>query len=996
MPMTGGFIDAARARRCRAAAACALVGAWLALSGTASAQDPAALGPELPPERYTVTRWNADDGLPHSQIHAINQDRDGFLWVSTWEGTARFDGIEFRVVDALNHPDGRRLASRLLWRDDDGSLLVGVDDVGLLRVSGKDDPQPACTAFPAIEAMRLARGRDGVHWLAARDGLYRLHPGGQCTRLDQGEALTRQDVLALLEHADGSLWAGNRRGLYRWHEGTLQALGNDIGLPQGEVRGLEQTPDGAIWIVGDLGIWRYHQGRLERLRDERAEGILQDRSGALWVSVTNSQLLRYRDGAWQRLDASDGIEGFASGAMFEGREGLVWFGTTHGLFRVADGPVWGIGRPQGLSNDYVRSLLQTGDGQAWIGHSGGLSRMRGTEVERVIPAPGVPPSSVLSMALAADGGIWAGTYNRGVLHVGSGDRPAVRSLAGDDSPLSTEQVRAVLEDPTGTLWIGTERGLVAWRDGHLDLRPLPDLPDLPVRALHQSDGGALWIGLFGGLARREPDGRLIVLRPELDYPARSILDFHADADGTLWLASDRGLLRQRDGAFELYGRDQGLSGSALFRILADDHDNLWVSGNDGVTRIPRGAFDAVDRGQAARLDVQMFSRDDGMPSRQANGGSAPAGWRMDDGKLWLATAAGVAVFNPGRVMRELRHDVPLVIDQVLLNGVDQPLAATHALPAGTRLAIRYAGISLRNPNGLRYRYRMHGFDHDWIDAGQARVAAYTNLPSGALRFEVQVARAPADWSRPASVALVDFEVAPPWWARPWVVVAAIAGLLLLFAGAHQWLGRSQRRRARRLEVEVAQRTEALRGKNRELEDASRQRELLLEQLAHQADHDPLTGLPNRRASDRELAAAIQQANHASTPLCVAIIDIDRFKYINDRYGHQTGDRVLARVAQQLQAALREASTFVGRTGGEEFLVVMRGATLADAVEVLERLRHDIAALRVAPEEDVALACTISVGVVERNDHEGPDALLQRADNGLYAAKRQGRDRVVAA
>ena len=965
---------------------CALAAAWLAVAGPAHALDPA-----IPPEGYTITRWSADDGLPHSQIHDIGQSPDGFLWVTTWEGTARFDGLTFSEVGRLQDASGARPATRVLWRDADGSMLVGVDGPGLLRVPAQGPARPACAGIAVLQVSQLTDGGQDGPWMATHDGLYRLQPDGHCVRVAGGESLAGRTVNALLAQDDGSVWLGLRRGLYRWHEGRVEPLGERLGLPAGEVRGLARGRDGEIWIAGEQGVWRHHDRRLQHMRSERAEGLLLDRAGALWVTATDSAVLRYWRGRWHRLDEGDGVVGYATGALFEDREGLVWFGTTHGLFRIADGPVRGIGRQAGLPSEYTRSVLQTADGAVWIGHAAGLSVMRDGQAQLVFPRAGEPPSSVLSLAPAADGGVWAGTYSRGVLRVTAGGD--VRPLAPAALPLASEQVRALLEDPDGSLWIGTERGLVAWRDGGFDPRPLPGLPELPVRALHR-DGGKLWIGQMGGLAWREPDGHLVVQRPGRDFPALSAFDFLPDPDGSMWVASDRGLLRHHLGAWRLYGAAQGLRGSSVFRVLADGAHNLWMSGNHGVFRVPRASFAAVDQGLRERLDMQVFDRDDGMPSRQANGGSAPAGWRMDNGELWLPTAAGIAVFDPGSVMDRGHDAVPLVIDLLLADGEARTPASAGVLQPGTRLQIRYAGLSLRQPNALRYRYRLQGVDADWIEAGTGREVTYPSLPSGALRFEVQVARAPADWARPANATGFELEVATPWWLRSWFILAAAAALLAVFVLAHYGLARRQRRRARRLEAEVAQRTGQLREKNRELEDASRQRELLVEQLAHQASHDSLTGLPNRRAGDQRLATALQQADAGHAPLSVAIVDVDRFKHINDRYGHQAGDRVLANVALQLQASLRRPSLFVARLGGEEFLVVLRDTPLPEAVGVLEQARREVAALRVAPGDDASFGCTISIGVVERIGQEGADALLQRADAALYEAKRQGRDRVV--
>src|SRR5690606_7907259 len=180
----------------------------LACAGLLPATPSRALDPEMRAAHYTVTRWSADDGLPHSQIHDIGQDPDGFLWVATWEGTARFDGLGFTPVRGLHEAAGGRLASRLVWRDDDGSMLVAIDGPGLLRASSDRAPGPACAGTAELPVARIAAAAGGGAWLAAAEGLYRLRPGGRCERVPGGESLAGRAVNALLAQDDGSLWLG--------------------------------------------------------------------------------------------------------------------------------------------------------------------------------------------------------------------------------------------------------------------------------------------------------------------------------------------------------------------------------------------------------------------------------------------------------------------------------------------------------------------------------------------------------------------------------------------------------------------------------------------------------------------------------------------------------------------------------------------------------------------------------------------------------------------
>ncbi len=967
---------AALVRRCRR-----WLAAGLLMAAPVLAAAPVDAPQETPLAHYSVTRWALEQGLPHNQVHDIRQGANGFLWVATWEGVARFDGRGFRPLG-----NGWERAARRLLRDGD-DMLVGGIQTGVWRFSVRGVGADACPAYPRLDVWALVKAVDGGIWIAASDGLFRLERDGRCLPVTGAEGLRHLPLVDVLADPDGSLWLASRQGLYRFAHGRLALAGNALGLPMGSVRSLLRDRAGTLWIAGEGGLWHVQDGQLQKLREERSEAVLQDRDGAIWVATASDGLQRLQHGRWDRLDAAQGLIGRATGALFEDNEGLLWMGTTHGLFRISNDPAWAIGVRQGLASDYVRSVLQDGQGRIWIGQADGLSRWRDGRAETVYPRPGEAGSTVLSLARAGDGGLWVGTYDRGVLRIA-----ATQALALDNpipvASLQGASVRALLEDADGSLWVGSERGLYRWREGVL--ARVPGLPELPVRAFQRLPDGGLWVGFQGGLAEIRADGRPRLLVPERDFPATSVFDFLRDRDGTLWMASDAGVLRLRNGRFTGYGRQRGVPANTLFRVIDDGFGNLWFTCFRGVFRVPRTAFAQVDAGRRDVLDLELFGQDDGMPSRQANGGSAPAGWHMADGRLWVPTAAGVAVFDPARSRREHARKVPLVIDQVQVDGKSQSLVASRfQVPAGTRVTISFAGASMRQSHNLRYRYRMQGFDRDWIEAGATSEASYTNLPPGDLRFEVQVARAPVDWAAPSDMAWVQFVVEAPWWRHPaWLALAALL-LLAVPAAFYAWRGRQQRRRQGELEALVAQRTEELSDKNRQLEVAGWR-------LAFQATHDELTGLPNRREGDRFLAAAVTQAQAQATPqpLAVALLDIDQFKQVNDRHGHAAGDAVLQVFGDMLAEFVAEWGVFAARFGGEEFLLCMAEMDAPMAARRLQELLARVRSRAVLLDDGGSLHCTFSAGVAAWQPGQSPHALLAVADARLMQAKQDGRNRVV--
>ncbi len=966
-------------------------------SAAARAEPAAPLTERAVLDRPVIARWTMEEGLPHNLVHALAQDRDGMIWVGTWEGVARFDGRAFTVFDRQNTPGMELSGVFALLAETDGGMLVGTAYDGVFRYAAGRWEHLGDARAQRLRVTAMLRDADGALWVGSEDGLFRIEADGRLVDVGTAAGLRRTRIAALLRYRDAVL-VGTSQGLFRLtaHDTQAQRWGT-AAMRTASIRRLTPDRHGGLLVASDEGVfWLGGNGELQWLRrGQRVDAALQDQDGQLWMSLSSGQLLRRTaNGA---SDEVLSISGVVSPALIEDHEGLVWAGSTDGLFRVAKGDAGGLTRQDGLGSDYVRVVEQNADGTIWIGHAAGVDRWEGGRIRavRLSERPGRDPS-VLALAAARDGGMWVGTYDQGVLLLSADG--TIRQRLGVAAGVPRSMVRALLADADGGLWIGGNEGLLYRKGDRTRAYGSADgLPGRQVQALYRDRAGVLWIGTNQGVATLAGNGTLQARPSGQGFPAQNAFDFLEDADGTLWVASDRGLLRLRGGRWRIYDHSVGLPRDKLFRLLDDGNGNLWANSNRGVLRIARARLAELDAGQRSTLAVDVVDRSDGMPGGQGNGSSAPAGWRSRDGVLLIPTSAGLALIDPALPSRRNVRAPPLVISHVQVDGVAQPLRGEYRLHGGVaRLAVGYAGLSFRSPDKVRYRYRLQGFDRQWVDAGSNEEAVYTNLPSGSYRLDVQAMTSPLDWSRSERIgsASLQLQLVPPFWERwPFVVLAALCatGLILWW---YRGRSRRYRRRQRRLNTIIAERTHELKAKNLALKLANLEREDLVRKLAYQAGHDALTGLPNRRTGDPYLNTALERALSARTPLCVALLDIDHFKKINDAYGHEIGDEVLRRVGEALRDSLGEQA-FAARHGGEEFLLVLPGLDQEAARARLDALRLRVADLVLYADDGRAVRFTASIGFAclspalrTRRD------LLVKADKHLYQAKREGRDRVV--
>jgi diguanylate cyclase (GGDEF)-like protein len=357
------------------------------------------------------------------------------------------------------------------------------------------------------------------------------------------------------------------------------------------------------------------------------------------------------------------------------------------------------------------------------------------------------------------------------------------------------------------------------------------------------------------------------------------------------------------------------------------------------------------------------------------------------------------VVDPGALHAFHRALPPVVVEQILVNDRSVPLQSPLRLPPGSgKLEIRYASLSFLIPRFVRYRLKLDGVDSGWVERGNQRVAQYTNLSPGHFRFQVN-ASAPSigqGWSH--DITTLDIDIQPRFWQEAWFHLFAVLAALLALAGFIRWRVGSVRRRADALEAVVDQRTRDLRDQADRLLQADHEKSVLLAKLQEQSEaferqalEDALTGLANRRGINEELARAFDRATRYGKPLSFALLDLDHFKRINDTYSHLAGDHALIVVAGVLAAEAGALGT-VARWGGEEFALLFEGLGLDDARRCCERVREAVERLdcsAFAP----GWKMTISGGVVERTGLAYHEKLVSRADDLLYEAKREGRNRI---
>ena len=985
---------------------------WLALPMAAAT--PTGSCPDAFKPRFQ--RLSLEQGLSQSVVNSVVQDADGFLWFGTQDGLNRYDGYGFSILrrngdDPGSVPDNH---INVLTTEPDGTLWIGTTSGLARKPRGSDRVERiAAEHLPSEYILSLLFDEQGRLWIGTTEGLVVHTPADGSFRRLIGSNVRRlpdEHIRALLLVGE-ELWFGTARGIYRYSPSRDQ-LDEQPLLPERNITSLLRHSDGRL-IIGT------QNGAFERSADGSAvqklsvelpsafvQSVIEDNEQRLWIGTAaglvvlwpdQKQCLLYRQpGQSQSLSVSDVL------TLFRDRGGVIWVGTYAGginkwnsqtaLFRHY---LTSEQLPAGANSNTVAALLRDREQSLWLGTTdGGLLSMTasGWRHYPLLPSDAATArQSTMPMeteaaavhALLEDqhGRLWAGTFGSGLYRLDAARNQLQHfdSRQDDISSLSSSYVLSVFEDHQGEIWIGTENGLDQLReasDDNVHFRRFgAQLPvafqavDTEVMAISEDYEGQLWVGGMGGLVQIGRDRETMTLYQHEENNPQSLSGNAVTAirlapDGDLWVATTDGLNRLHrgfDGSYQItrYGAREGLPAGTIYGVLPGQDGELWLSSSAGLIRFHPSTPYAI-----------QYRSENGLPSDEFNIGAAHL---TADGELLFGSINGAVGFHPEQLPR------PAPNARVVLTGLrkfDQPQPLDFAAQQRPLLQLNsdervvsfdVAVLDYSAPERNRFRYRVKGLHEQWVSLTGSHTITLTGLEAGRYQLEVQGAPAIGLWSKESLI--IDLLVRSPFLTVHTAYGLALVAMVLISSLLSFWWWRRMRGQLSSRQEKIQQLQSQYSQLQQQSEESQRhvynlqeqlnllelQREELQRLLLDNQYRDPLTGLPSRRLA----AGLFADFANDPKPRAMILVDADGMGYLNEQYGYQAGDRVLAQLGDLLQRVCRQGDQIM-RWDSDVFLLICEVASVTEASMLAERIRASVLqqAFTLSERRHIDLTCSI--------------------------------------
>jgi len=787
--------------------------------------------------QYSVHIWNMKSGLPGNSIYAVRQTQDGHLWIGTGGGLVRFDGFQFELYDREKIKQLKSDEIRTLYEDRHGTLWIGTFTGGLTRYRGGEFKTFPITKYKTLQRIStISEDRWGNLWIGSfQEGLTcitGISSGKlQFKTYSTDRGLPGNQVRFIYKDKNEDLWVTTEAGIVRLLKpGIFQNYASQEVLPYLKTACLYKEETKELWIgTFGGGLFRSKNAAFSAFGIETGvphqniNCLYRDRMKNLWIGSDGEGLSLMRN---RKLSTLAGDEDLACDyvySIYEDREGSIWIGTLDGgLLQLNDNKFTTYTTREGLAHDYIYCIYEDRAGNLWIGTQGGLSRLnwKNRELTTVLTTRQKLLDNTITCILEDPAGyLWIGTS--GGLHL---FKDGKLSTFTKRDGLSDNKILCLFKDKQGNTWIGTENGLNRFNINNKKFTFFTKKEGLlsnNIDVIYEDSKGRLWIGTDVGL-NWFSYGEISIYNPKGMLENSHILCILEDNQGVLWFGTDNGLICLRDNETLLYNIQSGLIENYVNFILEDEIGYLWLGGRHGISRIRKKELEDFSRGKMGKIrqvHPESYNEKDGMKSRWCTG----IGCKTHDGRLWFPTSQGVTMIDPNHIKTN-QLPPPVKIEKIIVDGqsiyfheTEGGKISTKLGPGKKRLEFYYTSMSFINPQKIRFKIRMKGYDSDWIDMGTARSTIYTGLPAGDYIFNVVACNSDGVWNREG--ASLYFYLQPHFYETTWFYFLVALFVLLAVFFLHRLRIRQLKAREKELSALVEVRTRDLKARTNELESA---------------------------------------------------------------------------------------------------------------------------------------------------------------------------------
>ncbi len=802
--------------------------------------------PAVEPSDYLMNLWTSDENLPDTSVTSVAQTPDGYLWIGTYNGLARFDGVRFTHLDPLNTPALKHARVHRLFTDPNGILWISTYDGSLTSfrdgvfthewqgarieqlfsvsnrlyfaslarsivtrtatVTGSNQWQ-SITLDPRWGARYFCQDAGGTLWGLLENGRLERIVGTNVVPLSDDAGLVGEKINCLAADLTGRVWVGSDKGILRWDGERFLNETPTNSEPAVAVNFLFCTTSNGVWAIAGnsvrLAVNRQWIAGTDSWSDLAKSNLFyirayEESNGNVWFRQNGGGLFcADANGDFSRFHSANGLPNNRVSCWFEDREGNLWVGLEYGGLLCLRQRQFKIVGDDSLKNIPVTTICEGCQDDIWFGTiDRGLNRWRNGKVEAFNLPVGAKRNSIFSACPDAQGRVWL-SADLEDLYVFENDQ--IRR-----SSATNHRIKTILVDQQDQIWLGRQGQLICITNENampLGLKKGDSPPD--VRAMTEDRHGNIWFGTATGLLYQFADGMFTAFKPEDSPINQAIWSLLPDDDGSVWAGTFRGgLLRFKDRRFTRYKTSDGLPSDVISQILDDGLGRLWFGSHKGIFYVPKASFAAMDRGEIQSLPCVSYGLLDGLPTLQCFGGFQPAACRSRDGRLWFATVKGLVVVDPRKVqMNQLPP--PVVIENFSADGKKYDTTSAIKIPPGRhRLEFRFTALSFSQPDKVKFCYRLKGFDNSWSEANTLRSATFGPLPPGDYQFEVIACNNDGVWNKTGATLTLTQQ--PFYWQTWWFEFACIATGILTVAGVVSYaLTRRLHRKLERLRQQHA-------------------------------------------------------------------------------------------------------------------------------------------------------------------------------------------------